>query len=197
MKKLLFILSLVFVTSFSFAQEYKFGIKGGVNFSHQGSDSETLSGFHAGGILDVGFKNFSIQPGLLFSTKGDKARVLFDAYGGGGTSLPKVYSTSKYNFIELPVNVLYKFYVGQNVKVFVGGGPYVGYALSGSWLVDGQKLGYIDFSDDRNPGRFDYGVGFTGGFELKKAVVVNAGYSLSTNIFPNSVYFSNHVISFL
>jgi hypothetical protein len=195
MKRILFILSLIFTTASCFAQNYTFGIKGGVNFSHQGvfyssaaPDVRTLVGYHVGGVLDIGFKSFSIQPGILFSTKGNKESVDIFALG------KPTFTTTKLNYIEVPVNLLYKFNAGQALKVFIGGGPYAAYGLSGGWYVSGQKLGSIVFGGDDNYKRFDYGVNFTAGFEVKKLILVGASYGLGADLYPNATKLKNHVL---
>lgn len=199
MKRFLFTLLFIFTVTLGFAQDYRVGIKGGINLSHQGvfySSGDpavrTLTGFYAGGVIDIGFKKFSIQPGVFFSTKGNKESSYFP---GPGASQP-LETITKLNYIEVPVNLLYKIPVGENLKVFIGGGPYLAYALSGGWYVGGQKLGDIVFGGDNNYKRFDYGINTTSGFELKNRVVISAGYGIGSDLYPNSVELKNHVISF-
>ncbi|MGZ3753025.1 MAG: hypothetical protein ACXVAU_17205, partial [Mucilaginibacter sp.] len=83
MKKLAltFFLAVIMVTGF--AQTVKFGLKAGLNLSNQSLsepnvslDGKNLAGFHAGAILDIGFRDLSIQPGIIFSTKGYRQSVL-------------------------------------------------------------------------------------------------------------------------
>lgn len=184
MKKILFTLVIAILTINGFAQTYTYGIKGGINLSrlnrlnsYGGAPEKTLTGFHAGGFVDIGYQNFSIQPGLFFSTKGNIERVIFD---GAGPSSPIVYGTTKLNYLELPVNLLYKAQIGKAAKVFIGGGPYLGYALSGKWFADGHDLGKLTFGEG-NYSRFDIGLNVTTGVEVCRKVIVGANYGLGLN----------------
>ncbi len=68
----LFLLTIALVgTTGTFAQTITYGIKAGVNFSEVSASvqnitasSKNLTGFHIGGVIDFGFKSFSIQPGI-------------------------------------------------------------------------------------------------------------------------------------
>lgn len=56
------------------AQSLKFGVKAGVNFSNYsgtGVNTDALTSFHAGLVTEIKvFKNFAIQPELMYSTQG-------------------------------------------------------------------------------------------------------------------------------
>ncbi|WP_254560916.1 porin family protein [Dyadobacter diqingensis] len=76
MKKISLTLILLAISTFTFAQSFKFGPKVGVNVSNYTSgniESDALVGFHLGGLLNFGVgEHFSIQPEVLFSTQGAK-----------------------------------------------------------------------------------------------------------------------------
>src|SRR5579871_5522137 len=78
MKKLLLTLILATGISAAFSQTVNFGIKAGLNLSElthvnqADYGSSQLAGFNAGGIVNIGFANFSIQPGIFYSIKGEK-----------------------------------------------------------------------------------------------------------------------------
>jgi len=178
MKKTILLAALFVATITAFAQTTTtFGIKAGVNFSkltYSGGgfsvSSQSLTGFHIGGVVDVGINdNFSFQPGLLFSTKGGKSESDGDA---GKTTL---------NYLEVPINFIYKVPAGDG-KVFFGAGPYIGYGLSGkdTETIDGTKtssdVNFGSTEDDvKNP---DFGVNFLAGYELKQGLTINVGYGL-------------------
>jgi hypothetical protein len=160
MKKTLFILGLIVGSiSFSFAQSsVKFGVKGGVNFSTLtlsgggfSLNSTTKTGFHIGGLVDIGFnETLSLQPGVFYSTKG----------GGGGTL----------GYIEVPVNLVY--YTGSgDGKFFFGAGPYLGYGVS---APNGGKFG-SGTNDIANP---DYGVNGLAGYRFGSGLSFNVNYGL-------------------
>jgi hypothetical protein len=165
MKKVLIVASLIGLTSFSFAQSVSFGIKAGVNFPtlsvSDGSASATSSsstGFHAGAIADIGLGQFSLQPGILFTTKGGSS---------GSSSFGS--SDLKLNYLEIPVNLLYNISVPKAGKVFLGGGPYFAYGLSGN---NGTKFG-SGANDIKNP---DFGINILGGFRFTNGLFLSGGY---------------------
>src|SRR3569833_2075269 len=168
MKKTLLLLALIVASMATFAQTTTFGVKAGLNSSKLtvsatgGSIStESLVGFHGGGVVDIGFETFSIQPGLLFSTKGGKST------SEEGTDKVTL------NYLEVPVNFLYKVPAGDG-KVFFGAGPYLGYGLSGkSKSSDGTStdVTFGSTTDDvKNP---DFGFNFLAGYQFSQGFAFN------------------------
>jgi hypothetical protein len=184
----------VFLTclaGFSFAQSLNFGFKAGLNFSTLKASSNGITltssnstGFHIGAVADIGFENVSLQPGILYSTKGGTYGS--DAEAGGSVKLTL-------NYIEVPVNILYHFPVVVG-KVFIGGGPYVGYGISGKGTLTGsatstgsgtesQNLTFGSGPDDtKNP---DYGINFLGGIRFKTGLSLSIGYGLGLGNLSN------------
>ena len=202
MKKTLLLLCLTSFISFSYAQSLNFGIKAGVNFSKLSASasgvtltSSTSTGFHIGGVVDIGFESWSLQPGILYSTKGGT----YGSAADGGTAKLTL------NYIEVPVNILYNIPVGVG-KIFVGGGPYFGYGISGTGTTTGaftstgsgtesQNLTFGSGPNDtKNP---DYGVNFLGGIRFEKGFAVSVGYGLGLGNLSNdsSGSIKNNVIS--
>jgi hypothetical protein len=183
MKKFLLTLCLFAATiTISFAQSFNFGIKAGLNLSNQSInpsgpvDTKNLTGFHAGVIADIGLKNFSIQPGLFFTTKGEVTPVNLKLLTGEdqGTFNAK----EVLNYIEVPVNLLYKIKAAPMVKIYFGGGPYLAYGISGHGTEAGAFPTYtVHFNSDgyKNP---DYGVNFVAGSELFKKILIDVNYGL-------------------
>ena len=142
MKRLFFvgILSILFVGA-SFAQ-FRIGVTAGLNASRMvgsgGGESEHTdfkAGFQAGVVADLGItENFSIMPELLFSQRGGKGK---DVWEEEGINVDVTQSITL-NYIQLPVNVAYKFNMGYGSKLFIFAGPYVGYGLSGKIKVKGE-----------------------------------------------------------
>ena len=125
MKKL-FLLSIVLIgATGAFAQTITYGIKAGLNFSEISASvdnitasSNNLTGFHVGGVIDIGYKSFSIQPGILYTTKGGSSTdVVDDGSQTTGASASKV----TLNYLEIPINFLYRSPAGKG-NVFIGGG---------------------------------------------------------------------------
>ncbi|WP_299252064.1 porin family protein [uncultured Aquimarina sp.] len=74
MKKLfLLAIALIGFTTISNAQSFKFGVKGGVNFSNINGDTnlDAKTGFHIGAVAQLGIADkFAIQPEILYSAQG-------------------------------------------------------------------------------------------------------------------------------
>jgi len=76
MKKLFIAAIAVLAFGSANAQETKFGVKAGLNFSNFTGDVENNSmkvGFHVGGLVNIKVSDkFSVQPELLYSGQGAK-----------------------------------------------------------------------------------------------------------------------------
>ena len=84
-------------------------------------------------------------------------------------------STTKLNYLEIPLNVAYKFSAGELSNFFVQAGPYLGYALSGKEKSDGESTD-VEFGD-AGMKRFDIGLGFGLGLALGP-IVPSISYQL-------------------
>ena len=168
MKKVLLlgVLSILFIGS-TFAQSSKIGITAGLNVSNTTlfNDNSFKAGFQAGVVADFGItNNFSIIPELLFSQRGYKNKniQIFDSQGNfTGETV-----TETFNYLQLPVNAAYKFDVGNDSKIIVFAGPYLGYALSAN--VNGAP---IAIGSDGYLKRFDFGMNAGVGYQYEKIFV--------------------------
>lgn len=141
MKKRLLSIALILVLSASFAiaqekSKMSFGILGGLNFQNlNGKDSggdqlknDMLLGFHGGINVQIPIApEFYFQPGLMYSTKGAK------------NTSGSLTSTTKLNYIEVPLNMVYKASLGKGFFM-LGFGPYVSYGMSGNVKTEGGSL---------------------------------------------------------
>jgi hypothetical protein len=193
MKKLVLTLLVAIVANAAFSQSINFGIKAGVNFANQAlnnpasSNLNNYTGFHAGAILDITLKNISIQPGILFSTKGFTTKS--QLVNANQQNVGFYTSKNVLDYVEIPVNILYKWSTPPLGKLFVGGGPYFGYGLSGKVSATNGSEKYLAPSqnpnidlhfgsgdgDYKNP---DYGFNFLAGIELKHNILVDVNYGL-------------------
>lgn len=196
MNKLLLTLSLVFLTTFSFAQTVNFGVKAGINLStvafndplpNFAYDAQNITGFQAVVVANIGFQHLDIQPGLFFITKGQKFTEEESIPNNNQNYSVHVTGSQKFNYLELPVNFLYKIQVTPGTKIRAGGGPYLGYGLSGTTIIHitgsqtSNYTGGVTFGTDEAKNdykRFDYGVNFTTGVELKKHFTIDLNYGL-------------------
>jgi len=133
MKNRIVSIALIFMLSVSFsnAQEkskISIGVLGGLNYQNlNGKDlggdkleNDMLMGFHGGINIQIPIApEFYFQPGIIYSSKGAK------------NTSGSITSTTKLNYIEVPVNMLYKAPLGKGFFM-LGFGPYVGYGISGN-----------------------------------------------------------------
>lgn len=135
--------------SAAFAQ-VQFGVRAGVNFSNavvkfsDGSKMPTnlLTGFHAGVTADLPVGDeFSVSPGLLFTTKGYQYKESSDGVTGTLNQHPY--------YLELPVHFMFKPELG-NGRLLLGVGPYLAYGIGGRWKASGVSGGTTQ--QDRQPG---------------------------------------------
>ncbi|MBV8391408.1 MAG: PorT family protein [Mucilaginibacter sp.] len=193
MRKTLLTICFIIPSLFVFGQSAGFGFKAGVSLSNQSiksfgttTKSTYLLGFHAGAIFDINIldnetASWSIQPGLFYSNKGYQYN---QALSNGNQTVQKpIEGKIQMNYLELPLNILYKTEVTRTIKVYFGGGGYVGYGLSGTYAVQNQKSDIsftksIDGYQYKNP---DYGINAVIGTQLSKNVIIDANYSLGLN----------------
>ena len=180
MKKALLFIALFGSINFVMAQSVNFGLKGGINFSSLSASfggstvtTSNASGFHVGAVVDVGLGDWSLQPGLLYSTKG--------------------VSNGTFNYLEVPVNLLYNFKIPEAGKFFLGAGPYAAYGISGS---NGITFGG-GVNDVGNP---DFGLNFLVGVRFKDGLMFSANYGLGLTNLNNDtstadININNKVIS--
>ncbi len=159
-----------FITVFSNeakAQEnpVTFGIKAGANLSTFGGDLKDTKyalRYQVGITADVALtNNLYILTGLDFQTKGVKYN-------------PKSAPNIKYNpmYLQLPVNIGYKFDLGSDIRLVVNAGPYVAYGIGGKAKSDGEKQSVFGKNKFK---RFDYGLTGGVGVEIGR-IAINAGY---------------------
>lgn len=183
------------MAGFAFGQT-TFGVKGGINPSvwnvkigdTKEEDYKSRVGFHFGAVVDFSISdNFSIQPQLLFVNKGSKEKH--------GDHDDKILVSS----IDIPVNFLYKTNAGKG-KFFVGGGPNLGFNLSGK--IKGEHDGEMEEekleigSEDGQIKAFDFGLNALAGFEFSNGLFVSANFtpgianlSNTNNVTARSSYF--------
>jgi hypothetical protein len=189
MKKLLLAL-LVGASTQASAQHFRVAPEIGVNFSNMtfryedrfGRDykesGELKAGLKAGLILDGQVsRNIWFQPGLFYVMKGYRSNI-----GPNEASV-------KANYLELPLNFLYKTGGRGAGRFFIGGGPYVAAAIGGK-IEDRAGRDYdLDFGDNINDDlrRLDAGLNITTGYEFPRGVFIrtNAGFGL-VNIAPDN-----------
>jgi hypothetical protein len=144
-----------------------FGILGGVNFQNLNGklssgdklENDMLLGFHAGVNIQIPLApEFYFQPGLMFAVKGAKNTTTI--LGADFTDETKI------NYIELPLNLVYKGALG-NGFFMLGFGPYLAYGISGKRIIAGDSF-TIESGVDYDA--FDAGGNIFAGYEMASGI---------------------------
>lgn len=196
--KLLFLsLTLCSLSQLAFAQDkpIKFGVKAGLNLptiSISGDEADdykdylkSVTSFYVGANVDFAISELiSIQPGVTLSGKGYQLKEEED--GASYTDKTNVM------YLEIPLNAVASFAAGPG-KVFVGAGPYYGFALSGKnkWeaTYDGETDADeedIEFgSEEDQVKRGDFGVNLLAGYQFSSGLNLHLGYGLGLGNLSN------------
>ncbi|MCD8260825.1 MAG: PorT family protein [Bacteroides sp.] len=135
-----------------------FGITAGANlstFSGDMKNTQSLLRYQVGITADILLTdNLYLLTGLDLQTKGAKHS-------------PKSAPNVKYNpiYLQLPVNIGYKFDVGPNMRLVINAGPYLAYVIGGKAKSDGNKESV--FGNNKLK-RLDYGLMGGAGVEIGK-----------------------------
>jgi hypothetical protein len=193
MKKQYFFLAVSVLTSLSlFSQNLRFGIKGGLNLANEkikttntARKANTIGSFHAGFIADILLTDaLYVQPQLLLTGKGSQ----------DGSFFYRPY------YVELPVNLVYKLPVTDDIKIYGGLGPGIAMGVFGN-----VKNADLNFQKDLRFGEVnnaDYKtVDLTGGFELgaefNNKLGLGIGYRWSfLDVTPGSAKVTHKVVNF-
>lgn len=161
LSKILFLSLIIILSSvYTHAQNSRFGFKGGLNLSNMtvedNSDENLKAGFHAGIFKKLGItESFSIQPELLYSTKGFKYNYDNSAIADGETKF-------NLNYIDLPVKLV--FNLSRDFEFQLG--PYFSYLAGANVDTDAEVLEFfnIDTTEELERENFNaFEVGLTGG----------------------------------
>ena len=175
MKKIfLMVAVMIAAVSASFAQDFTFGARVGMNVANIGGDGDGDSklGFKAGVAACFPLAdNIYLEPGLYFSPKGSKKEYTI------ANVTAKTFCNL--NYIEVPINAVYKFEVNSNFAVRGHMGPYFSFGLMGNTKtkIDGKvdkDTKVKNFSDGHNKAgyphndysAFDFGLDFGAGIEF-------------------------------
>lgn len=188
---------------------FRLGLRGGANralttVAASGSSSGTypfsystgkaaLYAWQAGVVLEASQGNFSFQPGLIFTQKGEQTTNTFYTSGFAGNNAAQTSTTNRYNWLEIPLNVVYTLPGDHGLQVFAG--PYLALGVGGHQRGSTTTVSYsgpaydplpgperpidehISYGDGTNNRRFDVGVNFGVGYR-QGPVQVQLGYGL-------------------
>lgn len=169
--------------------QVRFGLKAGFTGANMELETNSsreymLPAFQGGFLTDIPLtKWLAVQPALLYSMKGYRTRP---EAAMGNYYFVAVY---RYNYLELPVNFLYKGKVGKD-HIFVGFGPSLAYGVGGkaSYIKSGTKSGTkkIRFDGDGNieneggeihANPVDVAANVLIGYEFNPGFILSAGYT--------------------
>ena len=170
MKKIILTVAAIFAIGFANAQEVKFGVKAGVNFSTFTGDVQNVDGkvgFHVGALVDIKVsEKFSVQPELMYSSLGAKSEIF-------GTTV-----TTTADYIVIPVMAKYYVATGFNLEV----GPQIGFIMSAKSKGGGTE---IDVKEDF--ASTDFGANFGAGYDFTENISAGVRYTLGlSNVAKNS-----------
>lgn len=149
------------------------------------------TGAHFGFIADMRLSsssNFYFQPGVMLYNKG---RKFADSVENG---IEMVYQTSKQfvNYIDIPLNLVYKFNLGKKSKFLIGAGPYISFFYNGKESKEVFAPGGVftneeneDLPVGNNAGQYrviNFGANALAGIEFGR-VFITANYGRGLNDF--------------
>ena len=175
------------------------------------------NGVHLGFMADLRLNessNFYFQPSVLFSTKGrnyktrsvDTTVVFKRGFGLDDSLVNTVYVQTRkqfINYIDIPLNLVYKLKLGKKSNFIIGGGASVSFFYDGfhqqdDVLVDVKLVSEEnkDLPVGKGPGKYsiiNFGVNGLAGFEYGR-VFLTADYSRGLNDFyePTDYTASNY-----
>lgn len=173
MKKIIFPICTLLMVHFLHAQQLHYSIEGGINFSGAYAVENgkvikggPLPGFQFGvSATKIITPKISFQPSLLF------------VYGGTYRKGIDVNNTKYHVFLfKIPLDVVYQ----KNDKFFVGAGPFIGYAISGTRTFRGSTYKII-FGNNLNTDdskRLDAGINVMAGYTLKTDLLLKISFDL-------------------
>ena len=153
MKKVLLVSA---IALFGAANAQTFGVKAGMNISSlsNSEDTKALVGFHAGLFMNAPLAaNFSIQPEVLYNTKGAKS-------DGMDLSL-------HLDYISVPV----MFQYNATPQFYLEAGPEFSFMINSK-----AKAGGVSADVDELVEKFDIGLGLGAGYYFTPNIGVSARY---------------------
>lgn len=150
--------------------QVRFGLRGevGLNkatFSKEAIEVENLNTFKIGPTVEIMFPvmDFGVEASILYNNNKMDVAYLEDS------STP-IKVTNHY--IDIPVNLKYKFGLISPVKIYAAAGPYA------KIHVGGDDIKFADVTDDIIAKTFEAGVNLGLGVELFKRLAVGVNYGI-------------------
>ncbi len=158
-RRLITLMTMGLLVTSSASAQLSFGAQAGMNLGRMNFESDNgpyydenksyLIGLNAGVALNYEMSDaFSFRTGLLFSQKGVKFEDTYSYTIGpifGVTSTTTVTTNTRLilNYIELPLALRINLALGD-ATLFIEGGPYLGYAISGKSIGESESTTVTD-----------------------------------------------------
>lgn len=161
MKRSFFTVLFALICTLGFSQ-VSFNVKAGLNLSSYIGENSDNSKFKPGVRLGVGMEYqfnemVALQPSLFFSQKG--AKYSGDYKGNIADADADVKINQLY--LELPINVQFRFNIADNTNLVIATGPYLACGVGGKAKFDGNaSVGSVEVNGSEKVDTFgDDGVG--------------------------------------
>ena len=176
MKKVYLLCILIISMTEMSAQDFDFGLRGGVNFASIGGDDvsgiDSRTSFQIGAIAEFPLsEKFSLQPELLYSSQGGESEESVFVEGVNVNTE----TTLKLDYLSFPVFA--KYYIVDNLSFEAG--PQLALLLDAEADIeatDGNNTvsDSVDISDDTKD--IDFGLNFGFGYKLDNGLNFSARY---------------------
>ena len=186
--KTAWLISIALFLLLSAQAQFHIGIKAGIAVSNISvkSSSAPKTDYHSRVLGTGGFfahinlgKKFLLRPELVLTGKGAKARYTFTSTYNNTTTQYENTVRVTYNYIDIPINLLYAIPLGEK-KLLAGGGPVVSFLLNkkANYGMDSNDLGVNLLLLHEWPIGFSIGVNYMHGLK-------DITYSYSSNSTKN------------
>ena len=194
------------------AQGLRYGVEGGLNVSSPMNADGTKCGFNIGATAEYGFQSECFVSGALkLSSKPFKAKQGYVAgdFDGSDTGAVDVCVEMTPYYLNIPIHAGYRMGLGDNVKLSVSAGPYLGVGLwgkgTGTVKVSGDVPSDLDIKagkykvdnvfKDSDLRRFEIGASVKAGLEFKDRYRLSVGYDIQLNSMMKDDDYYNQVVS--
>ncbi|HTN06397.1 OmpA family protein [Agriterribacter sp.] len=159
-----------------------------------------LGGFHAGIFSEINISkntNWALQPALLYTNKGRKFSKSYDSTKSFINDTSAINASWKINYLELPVNLIYRIPLTEKVRFILGGGPYVSLQLNSKTTYEilnasGEREAFNDkmaTGDAVNTyQKLHWGINALAGLDFNDRLLFTANYSRSMSDFYTAGY---------
>ena len=196
MRKVFLIPLLLF--SFGATAQTKIGLRVGMNFASIGfndfkPEKRMLHRLNLGTTIEIALdENWSFNTGPYYAGKG----VIY----GRSPSTGKIDSlTVRLNYIELPLNIGYKFSVEKDNRLAITGGPYISYGFNGEIRTINTRYPpttHLHKKETDQYKRMELGFNFTTLYEINNHYGIRIDYSRSLSNIQRVEKEINSVIGF-